>query len=370
MASEAVDTLLHVELNKIRQSPSALRDVNKKTEEYLGLVESIRKEGVLNPITIRPYYDSEKNEDCYMLVDGLHRYTASMDAGKSTVPAHIKSMTDAEAKRAQLIGNIHRIETKPVEYSRHLTRILSDDPTMTISTLAGLLSKSATWLNERLGLTKLVEVIAKAVDAGDINLSNAYAIAKLPAEEQPNWLDRGMTTTPQEFTPLVLSRKKQIDQARREGRDANPEVFEATPHCQKMSTLKDEATNPTIGPAMIKRAKIHKLDSKEAVAEAAWRLAVQWALNMDPESVATAKAAYDARVKSIAEKKEAAKKERAEKRANEAQVKAVRAQLEMETLKANGDVKSVLEAFDKAHAPVKATEEAKASEEAKIVVAA
>ncbi len=173
VAIKAKSDLTYVQVSQIRENPVALRQVNRNTEAYIELVDSIRREGVLNPIVVRPMRDPQTGNEFYGLIDGLHRFTATCDAGLDTIPAHIKSMEDAQVLVAQIIGNIHRIETRPVEYSKQLQKILIQDPLLTAASLADQLGKSTTWIADRLGLLKLDEKIGKLVDEGKINLSNA-----------------------------------------------------------------------------------------------------------------------------------------------------------------------------------------------------
>lgn len=303
-----------IPLNKIRENPVALRSVNRTRTEYLELVESIRNVGVLSAISVREIKDPTNNDVVYGLIDGLHRYTASLDAGLDSIPCVVLKMDDAKVMEAQLIANIHRIETTPVEYSKHLHRILSGNPFMTMATLASLVNKSSTWLSERLGLLKLDESIQPLVNNGEINLPNAYALAKLPVEEQINFVDRAQTMQPAEFGPTVLARKKELDNARRKGVDAKPAEFQPVPHLQKISEIKQELESPAVGRALLQRKG---LTSEDALA--AWTLAIQWALHLDEVSIEAAKAKDAARKEEQKKKAAAAAAERAAKRAEEAQ---------------------------------------------------
>ena len=134
--------LKNITLSEIRENKAALRQVNRQSEEYVELVESVRENGVFNAIVVRPIVDEETKETYYGLVDGLHRYSAACDAGQKTIPASVLDLTDAESLEAQIIGNIHKIETKPVEYSRSLQRLMAANPLLTISDMASKLSKS------------------------------------------------------------------------------------------------------------------------------------------------------------------------------------------------------------------------------------
>lgn len=341
--------LKHIPLAKVRQNSVALREVDKKSEAYIGLLDSVRTSGILNPINVREFVDPETKETFYSVIDGLHRFTASLDAGLTEIPAQVLSMADADVLKAQLIANVHKVETKPVEYSKQLQRILSGDPFMTISKLASILSKTPTWLSERLGLTKLIDDIAKLVDGGKINLSNAYALAKLPPEHQANYVDQAMTMTPQEFTPKVLQAKKELDKARREGRDSDSVDFQPAPHLQKIAAIKGEMEKPKIGPELVKLLKLDKVDSKTEAAEKGFNAAIQWVLHMDPVSVEQQRKDHEARKEAIKAKKDAAAAERTKKKAEEATTKAARLQLEADTRLAGGNVDEALKAFDAKH---------------------
>jgi ParB family chromosome partitioning protein len=343
MATATDTQLAHIELDKIRENKDALRIVNRKTESYLELVDSIKNDGILNPIVVTPAHDADTGEDYFTLVDGLHRYTAATDCGLDKVPAHIMSMEDQQILYSQIIANVHKVETKPVEYSKQLQKILSYDPVLTSTQLASKLGKSTAWLNDRLGLLKLADNIAPLVDEGKINLSNAFALAKLPVEEQANFTDRAMTMTPQEFTPTIVARKKELDQARRKGRDATPEQFIPVPSLRKLKELKEEHENKKVGPVLVKAMKCK-------TAADGFAAGVAWTLKMDPNSVEAARKKDEERRASLKAKRETASQDRIRVRAQDAQVRATRLQIEADVMSQTGDAEKVAEAlaeFDK-----------------------
>lgn len=312
-----------VKISQIRENPNALRTVNRTTEEYLGLVDSIRKQGVLNPILVRECKDPQTGELFFGLIDGLHRFTASQDAGLEEIPVHIKSMDDVGVMLAQMMANVHKVETRPVEYSRQLVRILALDPLLTTTQLADQLAKSPTWLNDRLGLTKLTPEIAELVDEGKINLSNAYALSKLPSEEQPNFLDRAMTMQPQQFIPTANARTKELRDAKRQGRDPNAVTeFQPVAHLRKLAELKSELENKEIA-----RVLTQGVDSPVD----AFSLGIAWALHLDPASAQAQRDKDAARKKELEDAKERRKQERAAQKEKEAADKAARLQTELAT---------------------------------------
>lgn len=339
-------TLAHIPLSKIRQHSVALRAVDRKSEAYIGLVDSIRDNGVLNPINVRAFTDPETKEELFSIIDGLHRYTASLDSGKDSIPSQILSMDDANVLMAQLIANVHKVETKPVEYSRQLTRILGNDPLLTIPALATKLGKSPTWLSERLGLTTLVDGIHEKVDGGLINLSNAYLLAKLPPEVQPEFVDMAMSMTPQEFGPKVLARKKELDKARREGRDPNASAFNPMPFLQKLTAIKEEIVAGKVGSQLVKAIKA---DSKTEAAERGFQLGLNWVLHMDPMSVETQKTEHDAHQAQTKAKKDAAAAERIKKQKDRKDLESARLDIQQKALTSGTDVAVALKAFDDKH---------------------
>ncbi len=293
----------HIPVSLIRQNEEALRTVDKEDERYQGLLASVRKNGIINPISVREIRNPANPDNMlYGLVDGLHRYTAAMDVGFDTIPAQVISLADADLLEAQILANVHKVETKPVEYTNALLEILSKNPLLTSAELASRLSKSSTWLTERLQLKNLDEKIAKLVDEGTIKLTNAYALAKLPKEEQEKHVDAAIAKSPTEFTPQIHRILQEIKQAKREGRKANTDEFQPAPYLQKLSAIKEEVDSPNKLALLIKDAGI--TNPLEAA-----RLALQWVLHMDAQSISADRDSFNARKQD--------QKKRAEKRAAE-----------------------------------------------------
>lgn len=277
--AEIQGELKYIDLSLIKENPDALRQVEKTSEKYLGMVDTIRAYGVQNAILVRPAVD-EKGNQIYGLVDGLHRFTASQDAGKKQIPALIMSMSDAEALERQMILNIHKVETKAVEYARQILRLAGQNPLMTTREIGKILKKSKDWIDDRLSLIKLTEPIQALVDDDKIILLNAYNLAKLKPEEQANYLDRAMTVSAEEFAGIVSVRVKEVRDADRQGRAARPEEFVAVPRARKILELQAEL-------------KEHNL-ARNAADPASFLEGVKFALHLDEGSLAKAKANWQA----------------------------------------------------------------------------
>lgn len=311
--------LAYIPLRQIRENPVALRPVDKSQVEYIELVDSIRVHGVLSAISVRQLdITTDDGLPLYSIMDGLHRFTASIDAGKDEIPAQVLNKSDAEVLEAQIVANLHTIETKPVQYAKQLIRMLHMRPDMTMSELAGRINKSTTWLNERFNLVKLPENIAKLVNDGAMTVSNAIALSKLPAEMQQDMVQRAMTEGQADFVPACAAIIKQHKDALRAGRDPNQvAVYQHNIRFRKMGEVEDALENVAIfAPTLI--AKANAGDSVAIV-----KAALEWALSSDPDTVTAGKAKWEADRKLAADKKEAAKKEREDKRKQEAAAKLV-----------------------------------------------
>jgi hypothetical protein len=209
------------------------------------------------------------------------------------------------------MANVHKIETKPVQYTRQLQRMFAMNPTLTLTNMASKLAKSPSWVGQRLNLLKLDSAVQDLVDGGKITVSNAVSLSKLPNDEQVNYVDQAMTMNADEFTPLVATRKHEIDKAKREGRSKEAAVFVANPRLQKMSIIKDELEKASIGPELCSKNKAKN-------AAQGFALGVAWVLTMDPDSVNVRKAEDDARKQAVDDARKQRTAERTSKKAEEA----------------------------------------------------
>lgn len=83
------------------------------------LVESVKKDGVLQPILVRPVGDK------YELVAGERRYRAAKEAGLTDIPVVVREMSDSEAVRFALMENLQREDLNPVEETEGILELLA-----------------------------------------------------------------------------------------------------------------------------------------------------------------------------------------------------------------------------------------------------
>lgn len=302
MTTTVEERVEYIPLHNIKPSDIALRSVDRNSEKYLGLVESIRSKGVLNAILV-----TEMGDGIFGLADGLHRFTAARDAGLSRIPALVKSLSDTELMEAQIMTNLHKIETKPVEYTKQLYRLLAADPMLTMHDLADKLSVSTTWLRDRLSLVNLTESIQELVNEDKIKLANAFALAKLPAEEQADFVDRAMTDSPQMFVPVVGARVKEIKDANKKGKEAAPAEFVAVAQLRSRGDVEAERGKFGAGPEVLSA-------TGAKTAQEGWQAALAWVLRLDPAGIEEQRTRFETRKKQREEARDRAKQEREKKK--------------------------------------------------------
>ena len=96
---------MNIDIELIKPPRIQLRPVLKGTVDYHELMDSMKKDGVLQPILVRPIGDH------YEVVEGNWRYHAAVDIGLREIPCLVKELTDADIEVIQLKTNSIRPET-------------------------------------------------------------------------------------------------------------------------------------------------------------------------------------------------------------------------------------------------------------------
>src|SRR5271168_4963379 len=145
------------------------------------LAESIRSQGVLSPLLVRPL-----NERSFEIVAGARRYRAAQLAEAATVPVRIVNLTDAQALEAQLIENLQRRDVHPLEEAQGFRALLNlEEPKYSIEQIAAKVGKSPAYVAQRLKLTELTPEVIEAFAKDEIGVGHALLLAKLqPAEQE------------------------------------------------------------------------------------------------------------------------------------------------------------------------------------------
>jgi len=143
------------------------------------LAESIRTNGLIQPITVRP------NSEGFEIVAGARRFRAAQLAQLFSLPARIVDITDTQALEWQLVENSQRVDVHPYEEAQGFERLL-DLPGYDVSALVEKSGKSASHIYARLSLLQLIPAVADAFTEERITASHANLIARLPQESQAN----------------------------------------------------------------------------------------------------------------------------------------------------------------------------------------
>jgi ParB/RepB/Spo0J family partition protein len=303
--------LKDVPVSKITQSSVKLREVDTDSDKFKELCASVKASGVLNPVLLRTMPDGT-----YGLIDGAHRFTAAVIAEREVVNAKVyaEDVTDDEVMELQVEANVHKIDTKPVEYTRQIQHIMLKHPERTIEQQAKRFNKSEGWLRDRLSLNLFEGEAQELVNGGQISLANAYALAKIAKEnagEVDDWLDRAQTLPPDQFIPEALKRVEDLKAAKRAGK--SPDSVRPTgpaPKLRKLGDIKVEAT----------RAKTSAAQSPNDPFAQGYHAAFAFVLSQDAATVEAWKKAEEERVKQKAERATEREQEKARKAAEGAQL--------------------------------------------------
>ena len=138
------------------------------------LAASIRAQGLMQPILVRPL----GSDDRYEIVAGERRWRAAQMAGMTEVPALIREIPDESALAMALIENIQRENLNPLEEAQGLQRLI-DEFSMTHQEAADAVGRSRPAASNLLRLLQLVPPVQELLMRGDIDMGHARALLPL-----------------------------------------------------------------------------------------------------------------------------------------------------------------------------------------------
>jgi ParB/RepB/Spo0J family partition protein len=171
-----------IPLIEIRPDPNNVRKQFDE-DEIAELAGSIKENGVLQPILLRPVMPSKTNKTKYQIIAGERRYRAARLAGLKEILAIVREMNEVEALGAQLVENLQRKEIHPLDEADSLLR-LKEVEKLGISDIAQRLAKPEQYVARRLSLTNLVEEVREDLRKERITLAHALEICRLAPELQ------------------------------------------------------------------------------------------------------------------------------------------------------------------------------------------
>jgi ParB family transcriptional regulator, chromosome partitioning protein len=143
-------------------------------EATSGLASSIRQQGLLQPVVVRP-----RVAGGYELIAGERRWRAAKEAGIAELPALIRDADDRDTLLLALVENVAREQLSPVEEARAYAALV-DEFDLSLGDLAGRVGRSKSSVSNRLRLLELPEEVLWMVARGDLTEGHARAVLALP----------------------------------------------------------------------------------------------------------------------------------------------------------------------------------------------
>lgn len=145
--------------------------------ELQALADSIRRQGVIQPVIVRPRADG------YEIVAGERRWRAAQMAGLQTIPVVVRHLSDKEVLLFALAENLQRADLNPLEQARGLARLV-EELNITHAEAAANLGLSRPAVSNLLRLLSLCAPVLQLLENGKLDAAHARALLPLSASQQ------------------------------------------------------------------------------------------------------------------------------------------------------------------------------------------
>ncbi len=170
------EEIVELNVNELRPNPYQPRTVFD--EDALNeLAESIRENGVIEPIIVK------KSIKGYDVIAGERRLKASKIAGKETIPAIIRQLSDEKMAEIALLENLQRENLTALEEAKAYKSLI-DKLNLTQEELARKVSKSRSHITNMLGLLRLPKEVQDMIQDKKLTMGHARALSKLENEDE------------------------------------------------------------------------------------------------------------------------------------------------------------------------------------------
>ncbi len=177
-AADDGDALRNVPLDLIQRGKYQPR-IDMHQDSLQELAESIKAQGVVQPIVIRPIGDGSR----YEIIAGERRWRASQLAGLHEIPAVVRDVPDQAAIAMALIENIQREDLNPIEEARALQRLIEEFE-LTHQEAAEAVGRSRAAVSNLLRLLELDPEVMVMLEHGDLEMGHGRALLALPRDRQ------------------------------------------------------------------------------------------------------------------------------------------------------------------------------------------
>jgi ParB family chromosome partitioning protein len=154
--------------------------MDMRPETLTSLAESIKAQGVVQPIVVRPIGEpDERGVQRYEIIAGERRWRAAQQAGLRDIPAVIRRVPDEAAIAMALIENIQREDLNPLEEGRALERLISEFG-LTHQQAADAVGRSRAAVSNLLRLLELPPQVCERLEKRELEMGHARALLGLP----------------------------------------------------------------------------------------------------------------------------------------------------------------------------------------------
>ena len=173
-AAGKVSTLAVDLLQRGRHQPRS----DMRPETLQDLADSIRAQGVVQPIVVRPVGAGH-----FEIIAGERRWRAAQMAGLHEVPVVVRDVSDQSAMAMALIENIQREDLNPLEEANALRRLIEEFG-LTHQQAAEAVGRSRAAVSNLLRLFELNEDVKRRIEHRDLEMGHARALLALSGEVQ------------------------------------------------------------------------------------------------------------------------------------------------------------------------------------------
>jgi len=218
---ELRDSMREISITSVSPNPHQARTVWDESE-LVDLAESIKANGVIQPIVVRPKGTG------YELIAGERRLKAAQIASLTTIPALVRRASDEQMHEWSLVENIHRANLNPIERARAYQNYVGAF-SLTQAEAAERLGEDRSVVANYLRLLDLPDEIRQMLAEGQLSMGHARAILGLPTDELRRKLaNRAMAgrLSVREVERLVRKHLADSGQARPAARTKQPHIID------------------------------------------------------------------------------------------------------------------------------------------------
>ena len=148
-----------------------------EAEAVTGLAESIRAQGLIQPVVVRP-----RPAGGYELIAGERRWRAAREAGVEAVPAVVRTAGDRESLLLAVVENVAREDLNPVEEARAFAALI-DEFGLTLGDVSTRVGRSKPAVSNRVRLLELPTDVLGMVERGQLSEGHARAVLAVPDQD-------------------------------------------------------------------------------------------------------------------------------------------------------------------------------------------